>query len=255
MKTVILAGGYGTRLSEETVAKPKPMTEIGGKPILWHILQIYSAASFNEFIVACGYRGEVIKDYFASFALRNSDLVVDLGRGEVASLGSSAPDWRVSCIDTGLETQTGGRLLALQSHLASGTFMVTYGDGVADLDIRRLVEFHRSHGRLATVTAVRPPPRFGSMELEGDKVTLFSEKIPTHAGWINGGFFVFEPQVFDYIESAGTRLEGVPLARLAADGQLGAFRHDGFWKPMDTLREKHELEAMWESGAAPWKIW
>jgi len=255
MKTVILAGGYGTRLSEETVVKPKPMTEIGARPILWHILKIYEAAGFKDFIIACGYRGDVIKEYFASFVLRNNDLIVDLGLGEVASLGSRSPDWRVACIDTGLETQTGGRLLLLQDHLESETFMVTYGDGVADLNIQRLLEFHKGHGRLATVTAVRPPPRFGSLELDGDSVSVFNEKLPTHAGWINGGFFVFEPQVLDYIGGTEVKLEAEPLATLAADRQLAAFRHDGFWKPVDTLREKQELESMWESGDAPWKIW
>jgi glucose-1-phosphate cytidylyltransferase len=247
MKTVILAGGFGTRLSEETTGKPKPMAEIGGKPILWHILNIYWAHGFDDFVIACGYRGEVIKDYFANFYYRNSDLSL---------AGPDSPPWRVACIDTGLETMTGGRLLALKDVLmASGTFMVTYGDGLADLDLAELVAFHRAHGRLATVTAVHPPPRFGAMEIEDSQVVVFSEKNPSDAGWINGGFFVFEPEVLEYIEGSATRLEAEPLSNLARDGNLMAFRHEGFWRPMDTLREKLELESLWSSGQPPWKVW
>jgi glucose-1-phosphate cytidylyltransferase len=256
MKTVILAGGFGTRLSEETTGKPKPMAEVGGKPMLWHILSIYAAHGFDDFVIACGYRGEVIKDYFANFYYRNSDLSVDLGSGDVRTVGVGSPSWRVACIDTGLETMTGGRLLALKDLLTtSGTFMVTYGDGLADVDLARLVDFHHAHGKLATVTAVHPPPRFGAIEIEGDRVAVFSEKNPSDAGWINGGFFVFEPEVLNFIDGNSTRLEAEPLSRLAADGNLMAYRHDGFWKPMDTLREKLELETMWSSGHPPWKVW
>lgn len=256
MKTVILAGGFGTRLSEETTNKPKPMAEIGGKPMLWHILNIYAAHGFDDFVIACGYRGEVIKDYFANFFIRNSDLSVDLQSGNLETVAGGGPSWHVSCIDTGLETMTGGRLLALRDLLApSGTFMVTYGDGVADIDVKRLVDFHRAHGKLASVTAVHPPARFGAMRIDGDRVSQFSEKNPSDFGWINGGFFVFEPGVLDYIDGSHTRLEADPLSRLALDGELMAYRHEGFWQPMDTLREKAELEAQWTSGKAPWKIW
>ena len=255
MKTVILAGGFGTRLSEETTRKPKPMIEIGGRPMLWHIMNIYATAGFADFLVACGYRAEVIKVYFAEYFVRSSDIFVNLATGEVESSGKQSPDWRVGCVDTGLDTMTGGRLLALRNHLEDKAFMVTYGDGVADIDIARLVEFHRSHGKLATVTAVRPPARFGGMTLDGDQVSVFAEKSPTQVGWINGGFFVFEPGVLDYIEGDQTRLEAEPLSRLADDGELVAFKHDSFWMPMDTLREKNELERLWDSPKPPWKLW
>jgi len=256
MRTVILAGGLGTRLSEETAVKPKPMVEIGGRPILWHIMNIYAAHGFTDFLVACGYRGEVIKEYFANFHLQSADVFVDLATGAVEAKAPRTPSWRVGCVETGLDTMTGGRLIALRSLLADEPFMVTYGDGVGDIDITALVQFHRSHGRLATVTAVRPPSRFGGMEVAEDgAVAEFAEKSPVHAGWINGGFFVFEPQVLDYIADGSTKLEAEPLTRLAEDGQLMAFRHENFWKPMDTLREKRELEALWQSGAAPWKVW
>ena len=252
MKTVILAGGLGTRLAEETLVKPKPMVEIGGRPILWHVMSIYSAHRFRDFIVACGYRGDVIKQYFSDFFYHHSDFTVDLHTGERTVVGNSTPDWQVHLVDTGAETLTGGRLLRLRHLLADGTFMVTYGDGLSDVDIRALVEFHRAHGKLATVTAVRPPARFGGIELEGDRVALFSEKPQTNVGWINGGFFVFEPAMLDYIEGPDVALERSPLERLAADGQLMAYRHAGFFQPMDTIRERRLLEELWESGCPPW---
>jgi glucose-1-phosphate cytidylyltransferase len=255
MKTVILAGGLGTRLSEETTSKPKPMVEIGGHPMLWHIMNLYAAAGFTEFLIACGYRADAIKVFFSEFFLRNSDVFVDLATGKVESSTNQSPNWRVGCIDTGLNTMTGGRLKALRSHLGNESFMVTYGDGVADIDIAQLVDFHQSHGKLATVTAVRPPARFGGMTLVGDQVSVFAEKSPTQVGWINGGFFVFEPGVLDYIEGSETRLEAEPLSQLAADGELVAYKHDSFWMPMDTLREKTELERLWTTDSPPWKLW
>ena len=252
MKTVILAGGLGTRLAEETSLRPKPMVELGGRPMLWHVMSIYAAHGFREFVIACGYRGEVIKQYFHDYSVHAADWQIDLQSGRRIKLAQSAPDWRVHVLDTGLHTMTAGRLLRLRPLLKDGTFMVTYGDGVSDLDVRELVRFHRSHGRLATVTAVHPPSRFGAMELVGDRVDHFSEKPQTDVGWINGGFFVFEPGVLDYIDGDGTPLERQPLERLSADGELMAYRHEGFWQPMDTLREKRQLEELWETGQAPW---
>lgn len=255
MKVVILAGGLGTRLTEETTMRPKPMVEIGGNPMLWHIMKIYSSYGFKDFLVACGYRGECIKEYFHSFAIRSNDYFIDLQNGSCDIVNNNGIDWRVGVIDTGLNTMTGGRLLRLQNWLKDTTFMVTYGDGVGDIDIRSLLEFHRAHGKLATITAVRPPARFGGLELDGDAVCRFSEKSQTDEGWINGGFFVFEPAVLDYLSDEDTVLEREPLERLASDGQLHAFRHDGFWQPMDTLREKQMLENLWQSGNAPWATW
>ncbi len=231
------------------------MVEIGGRPILWHILNLYASHGYKDFLIACGYKGEMIKDYFHNFALLNSDYVVDFRDGSRQLVSGPGVDWRVGLIDTGLETMTGGRLLRLRPWLADGAFMVTYGDGVGDVDIRALVAFHRRHGKLATVTAVHPPARFGSLRLDRDSVVEFSEKPQTGEGWINGGFFVFQPQVLDYIAGDQTSLEHEPLERLAAEGQLMAYRHEGFWQPMDTLREKQLLEALWQSGKAPWKIW
>lgn len=254
MNVVILAGGHGTRLGEETSVRPKPMVEVGGKPLLWHIMNIYASHGFKSFIVACGYKGEVIKEYFHNFFIHNSDHVFNLRDGSRRVLNSQTPDWEIGVVDTGLSTMTGGRVLRLKSCLNS-RFMVTYGDGVANIDIRALVAFHRAHGRLATVTAVRPPARFGGLSLEGDRVADFSEKPQTGEGWINGGFFVFEPPVLDYIQGDQTSLEREPLERLAHDGQLMAFRHAGFWQPMDTLREKQILESLWAGGKAPWKTW
>jgi glucose-1-phosphate cytidylyltransferase len=253
MKVVILAGGRGTRISEET--SPKPMVEIGGKPMLWHIMSIYAAHGFREFLVACGYKGDHIKEYFHNFFIHSNDYVIDLKDGSLKVLNTSGTDWKIGVIDTGLDTQTGGRIKRLASWIGDTAFMVTYGDGVAAIDIAKLVEFHRKHGRLATVTAVRPPARFGGLNLKGATVTEFSEKPQAGEGWINGGFFVFEPGVFDYLQDDTTILEREPLERLADAGQLMAFKHTGFWQPMDTLREKRLLDEMWSTGNAPWKIW
>ena len=254
MKTVILAGGLGTRLSEETALRPKPMVEIGGHPILWHILNIYAAHRFNEFVIACGYKGEYIKEYFCNFRHRHCDLSVDLRRGQIEVHDNRAPDWKVMLVDTGIETQTGGRVKR-GGKFADGTFMMTYGDGVGNIDITRLVAFHKAHGKLATLTAVRPPARFGGLTFDGDKILEFSEKPQIGEGWINGGFMVLEQAVLDFIEGDETIFERGPLERLARDGQLVAFRHEGFWQPMDTIREKHLLETLWQSGKAPWKVW
>ncbi len=253
MKTVILCGGLGTRLSEETLLRPKPMVEIGGRPILWHIMKIYERHGMNDFMLALGYKGEVIKDYFLNYHARQSNLTVHLKSGRVDYTNPTAEDWRLSLVDTGANTMTGGRLLRLKPHLQSGgTFMLTYGDGVSDVDIGALLAFHRAHGRLATVTAVRPPARFGDLRIESDRVSHFKEKPQTGEGWINGGFFVFEPKVFDYIEDDSTILEKAPLEQLARHGQLMAFQHSGYWQSMDTLRDKQALEELWASGKAPW---
>lgn len=255
MKVVILAGGKGTRIAEETVTRPKPMVEIGGRPILWHIMSIYAAQGLNDFVVACGYRGELIKEYFASFFVHHSDFTINLKDGSKDVLSAGAPDWRVSVIDTGLDTMTGGRVKRLQPWLSGGAFMVTYGDGLGAIDTKALLAFHRAHGKLATVTAVRPPARFGNLALEGDRVREFAEKPQAGEGWINGGFFVFEPALFDYIADDSTSLEQEPLERIAAEGQLMAYKHEGFWQPMDTVRERQLLESLWASGGAPWKLW
>jgi glucose-1-phosphate cytidylyltransferase len=255
MKTVILAGGLGTRLAEETSVRPKPMVEVGGKPLLWHIMNIFAAHGHRDFLIAAGYKGEVIKEYFRNYFFHNSDLVVDLASGKSTVVNSDTPNWTVGIYDTGLNTLTGGRARRLKPYLDGGAFLLTYGDGLGNVDIKRLVEFHRSHGALATVTIVRPPARFGSVILDGDLVSEFSEKAPTREGWINGGFFVFEPEVLDYIGTDEDSLEAVVLERLVTDGQLRAFRHEGFWQPVDTLREKLTLESLWQSGNAPWKIW
>ncbi|MEP6658029.1 MAG: glucose-1-phosphate cytidylyltransferase [Betaproteobacteria bacterium] len=254
MKTVILAGGRGTRLAEETAVRPKPMVEIGDRPMLWHLMSIYAAHGFREFVVACGYKGEVIKQYFGDVFFHHADWTVDLKTGERTVLNQQTPDWRVHLVDTGADTLTGGRLLRLRNLLADGTFMATYGDGLGSIDIGALVAFHRAHGKLATVTAVHPPARFGAMEIDGDSVTLFSEKPQTNVGWINGGFFVFEPAVLDYIAGDDVALERDALERLAAAGELRAYRHDGFWQPMDTLREKQLLEELWQRGNPPWMV-
>lgn len=252
MKTIILAGGFGTRLEEETSNKPKPMVEIGGKPILWHIMNIYSRYGFNEFVIACGYKGEYIKEYFAHFVLRNSDWSIKLRNGARQLVSSDTPDWNIELVDTGYNTMTGGRISRLKDKIGTNRFMVTYGDGLGNVDIDKLVAFHESHGKLATLTAVRPPARFGGLTLDNHRIIEFSEKPQTQEGWINGGFLVFEPQAFDYIVGDDMPLERAPLENLAADGELMAYRHSGFWQPMDTLREKRILEDLWNSGKAPW---
>jgi len=254
MKVIILAGGHGTRLAEETVVKPKPMVEIGGKPILWHVMKIYADHGLKDFIVACGYKGEIIKEYFHKIYVHNNDYVVDLKDGSIELVSPSSLDWRIGVIDTGLNTMTGGRIRRLRGWTAEDTFMVTYGDGVGDVDISKLLAFHRAHGKLATVTAVRPPARFGGLNLDGDAVREFSEKPQTGEGWINGGFFVFERGVYDYLSADDTILERDPLERLAADGQLMAYKHAGFWQPMDTIRDRQLLESLWNTGNAPWSF-
>ncbi len=253
MKTVILCGGLGTRLSEETRVKPKPMVEIGGRPILWHIMKIYECHGFTDFVLALGYKGEVIKDYFLNYHGNMSDLTVDLKSGRVEYSNPTAEDWRVALVDTGPETQTGGRLLRLKDRLQpDGAFMLTYGDGVSDINLSELMAFHRSHGRLATVTAVRPPVRFGELRLENQRVIEFEEKPQAGEGWINGGFFVFEPEVFDFIADDSTMLERAPLEQLAQKGELMAYQHHGYWHAMDTLRDRNALNELWASGHAPW---
>ena len=253
MKTVILCGGLGSRLSEETQVKPKPMVEIGARPILWHIMKMYEGHGFTDFTLALGYKGDVIKDYFLNYQARRSDLTVHLKSGEVDYGNSTAEDWRVSLIDTGANTMTGGRLLRLKPHLQSGgTFMLTYGDGVSDVDITALLAFHRTHGKLATVTAVRPSARFGGMQIGEGQVLDFEEKPQSGEGWINGGFFVLEPAIFDYLKDDATVLEQSPLETLAEDGQLMAYEHSGYWQCMDTIRDRNALQLLWESGCAPW---
>ena len=258
MKTLILAGGVGSRLSEETDIRPKPMVEIGHRPILWHILKIYAHYGFKDFLIALGYKGEHIKRYMADYASLSTNLTVDLKAGTVESHAPDGDmeDWKVGLIDTGRHTETGGRMLKIAPYLdGNDAFMMTFGDGVSDVDIRKLVDFHRSHGKLATLTAVRPPARFGHVELEGDQVAEFSEKPQVGEGWINGGFFVLERAVLDYIDGEETHFQKEPLERLAQDGQLMAYRHTSFWQCMDTLRDKILLQQLWDSEEAPWKVW
>jgi glucose-1-phosphate cytidylyltransferase len=256
MKTVILAGGFGTRLSEETTVRPKPMVEIGGKPILWHIMKLYASHGIQEFVISAGYKSHTIKDYFARYFLHNSDVVFNLATNEMTTLGSSVEPWRVTVADTGADTMTGGRIKGVESHL-DGTFCMTYGDCVTDLDVSALVEFHRAQGVLATVTAIQPPGRFGVLGLhEGeDKAHTFLEKPDGDGGWMNGGFFVLEPDVLDYIDGPLSIWEREPLERLAAAGQLAAYRHRGYWQNMDSLRDKMVLEQLWSEGNPPWKVW
>ena len=255
MKVAILTGGAGTRLAEETEVKPKPMVEIGGRPILRHIMMHYSYYGFNHFVIALGYKGEVIKKYMVDYCSLNSNLTVKLRTGEVNMHGGYKPDWTVELVDTGIPTMTGGRIKRLAPYLGNETFMLTWGDGVSNVNLHDLLAFHRSHGKLATLTAVRPSARYGHLELDGDRVGVFSEKLQTEEGWINGAYFVLEPGVFDYVDGDDTQWEKEPLERLAKDAQLMAYRHTSFWQCMDTLREKYLLEKLWQSGKAPWKIW
>lgn len=255
MRVVILAGGLGTRLAEETEVKPKPMVEIGGRPILWHIIKNYASYGFKEFFIALGYKGEVIKRYFLDYYTLNGSMTLNLSDGDVQVHKKECEDWTIHLMDTGLNALTGGRVKRLETWLKGETFMVTYGDGVSDININDLIQFHRSHGLLATVSAVRPPARFGGLVLEGDLVADFTEKPQAGEGWINGGFLVFEPEVFKYLEGDNSSLEADVLERLATAGQLAAYRHDRFWQCMDTLRDLRLLESLWQSGNPPWKVW
>ena len=255
MKVAILAGGFGTRLAEETEIRPKPMVEIGGRPILWHIMKIYAHFGFNDFLIALGYKGEYIKKYIVDYCSLSNNLTVNMKNGQVERHDCSDLDWTVQLIDTGLKTMTGGRIKRLAPYVGDDTFMLTWGDGVADIRLDKLLDFHRSHGKLATLTAVRPPARYGHLDLDGDRIREFSEKPQTREGWINGAFFVLEPGVFDYIDGDSTQFEHEPLENLAAEGQLMAYRHDSYWQCMDTLREKYILENYWNSGEAPWRVW
>jgi glucose-1-phosphate cytidylyltransferase len=255
MKVAILAGGLGTRLAEETEIKPKPMVEIGGRPILWHIMKHYAHFGFNDFVIALGYRGEYIKRWMRDYSALEGDMTVNTKTGEVKIHEKEHPEWVVNLVDTGQSTLTGGRIKRLKPWLGDGTFMLTWGDGVSDVDIGKLLAFHRSHGKLATLTAVRPPARYGHLEFKGDHITSFTEKPQTAEGWINGAFFVLEPGVFDYIDGDDIMWEQAPLEGLARDGQLVAYKHTSYWQCMDTIREKHLLQKLWDSGNPPWKLW
>lgn len=257
MKVVIFAGGLGSRISEETTVKPKPMIEIGNMPILWHIMKIYARHGLNEFVICCGYKGHVIKQYFSEYFLRNSDITFDLRENRMDIHHSSAEPWKVTCVDTGMDSMTGGRLKRVREYLGDETFCLTYGDGVSDLDISGSIAFHKSHGKQGTLTAVQPSGRFGAFLLHGNnpQITSFHEKPQGDGAWVNGGFFVLEPSVLDLIEGDATVWEREPMEQLAASGNLQAFKHEGFWQPMDTLRDKMYLEELWDSGKAPWKCW
>ena len=255
MKAVILAGGFGTRISEESAVRPKPMVEIGGRPILWHIMKIYSAHGIDEFVILCGHKGEVIKQYFATYFLNSSDVTFDLASDAIETHASEAEPWRVTVVDSGEETMTGGRLKRALPYLDGETFCMTYGDCVSDIDIGELVRAHRSYGTLATLTAIQPPGRFGTLALEDDQVTSFMEKPRGDGGWVNGGFFVLEPEALDYVEGDATVWEREPLQRLAREGKLGVYRHEGYWQNMDTLRDRMVLEEQWASPSPPWKVW
>ena len=255
MKAVILAGGVGSRISEETHLKPKPMIEIGGKPILWHIMKSYSAYGINEFIICCGYKGYMVKEYFANYFLHTSDVTFDMQNNKMEVHQKFAEPWKVTLVDTGLETMTGGRLKKVESFVGDETFCFTYGDGISNVNISKLIEFHKNNKTIATVTAVQPPGRFGTLDISGDKITNFKEKPAGDGNWINGGFFVLEPTVFDYLKNDTTIWEREPLERLAKENQLSAFKHDGFWQPLDTLRDKNYLDDLWNSDKAFWKKW
>lgn len=256
MKAVILAGGLGTRISEETHLKPKPMIEIGGKPMLWHIMKLYSAHGVNDFVICCGYKGYVIKEYFANYFLHMSDVTFDMQHNQMEVHQRNAEPWRVTLVDTGDETLTGGRLRRVADYVKEEeAFCFTYGDGIADVNITALLDFHKKHGKRATVTAVQPPGRYGALDMQGTTVKGFVEKPKGDGGWINGGFFVLSPACLDYVQNDASSWEDEPLTRLAAEGELQAFEHTGFWQPMDTLRDKNHLEALWAAGNAPWKCW
>ena len=256
MKAVILAGGLGTRISEATSMRPKPMVEVGGKPILWHIMKIYSAHGINDFVICCGYKGYVIKEYFANYFLHMSDVTFDMQNNQMEVHQRNAESWRVTLVDTGEDTMTGGRLKRVASYVKDeDAFCFTYGDGVGDVDISALVKFHKEHGKTATVTAVQPPGRYGALDMDGNKVSGFIEKPQGEGGWINGGFFVLSPSVIDLIDADATSWEAAPLVKLANQCELMAFHHKGFWQPMDTLRDKNHLEELWQKNCAPWKVW
>ena len=255
-KVVLLAGGLGTRISEESQLRPKPMIEIGGRPVLWHIMKIYTHFGLTDFVICLGYRGYMIKEYFANYALHSSDVTIHPRSGEIVYHQNTSEDWRITLVDTGAETMTGGRIKRIRNYLDSGeTFFMTYGDGVADIDINALLAFHKNHGKAATLTRVVPPGRYGALELQSDKVQRFIEKPPGDNAWINGGFFALEPSVLDRIEGDATPFEAAPLMGLAKDGELMSYAHSGFWQPMDTLRDKNYLEDLWGAGKAPWKLW
>lgn len=255
MKVVILAGGLGTRLAEETVIKPKPMVEIGGRPILWHIMKIYSSYGFNEFVICTGYKGYVIKEFFANYYLHTTDVTFDISKGELEIHNNKTEPWKVTLIDTGEETMTGGRLKRISQFVGGQDFCMTYGDGVSNVNIAKLVDFHRAHGKLCTVTAARPGARFGALGLEGESVTHFQEKPLGDGGYINGGFFVVSPKCLEYIDGDSMVWEQEPMKKLAENGQMKAFLHDDFWLPMDTVRDRQQLEGLWQTGKAPWKVW
>ena len=256
MKVVLLAGGFGTRISEETDIKPKPMVEIGGKPILWHIMKLYSSYGYNDFIICLGYKGYVIKEYFANYFLHMADVTFDMSKNEMTVHKQKAEPWKVTLVETGSNTMTGGRIKRVQEYIGNETFMVTYGDGLSNQNINDLVSFHKNHGKIGTMTTVQPSGRFGAVDIShGSEVSAFVEKPRGDGAWVNAGFFVFEPSIFNYIDGDESVFEREPLEKLALDHQLSAFKHDGFWKPMDTLREKHEFEDLWKSEKAPWKVW
>ncbi|AFS83777.1 glucose-1-phosphate cytidylyltransferase [Candidatus Nitrosopumilus sediminis] len=254
MKAVILAGGYGTRIEEETYLKPKPMIEIGGKPILWHIMKIYSSYGINDFVICLGYKGYMIKEYFANYFLHNSDVTIDIKNNKIEIHQVKAESWKVTLVDTGENTMTGGRINRIKNHITD-TFCLTYGDGVSDIDINKLIDFHKQNKSLATLTAVQPPGRYGALSIKNNKVKTFHEKPLGDLGWINGGFFVFEKEILNYINNDETILEAEPLEKLASEGQLSAFMHYGFWRAMDTLKDKKDLEKLWQTNNAQWKIW
>ena len=255
MKAIILAGGFGTRISEETQFKPKPLIEIGGMPLLWHIMKIYSSYGINDFVICCGYKGYMIKEYFANYFLHTSDVTFDIQNNKMEVHRKFAEPWNVTLIDTGINTMTGGRLKKVQQYVDSETFCFTYGDGLANISIKELIKFHKNNNTLATVTAVQPPARFGALELNENKVLSFTEKPPGDGNWINGGYFILEPGVFDYLENDSTVWEKEPIENLAKNNQLSVYRHSGFWQPLDTLRDKNKLEELWSTGKAPWKLW